>query len=255
MKKVNGVFFDLYGTLLEYGDMTAAWQLWLDALHSTLQGAGLAIDREAFAKVCDGFLARPEPPTAEDGLTVYERRIKVLAVELGLSLNDGRIREAAAASAGAWQRHVTLDPEAKPVLGSLDATKQLALVSNFDHPPHLYATLSRHGLSGFFDTIVVSSEVGVKKPDPEIFASALATASLPPRQVAYVGDSDEDVEAAQRAGLIPIRIERSGDTGQQRGADFRARPDSSSPKARQHDGVQTIRRLSELVEILGLAQE
>jgi putative hydrolase of the HAD superfamily len=250
MKKVNGVFFDLYGTLLEYGDMTSAWQVWLDALHTSFLGAGLAKDREAFAELCDGFLARPEPPAVEDGLTVYERRIKVLAGELGQSLSSSTIKEAAAASAGAWQRHVTLDPEAKPVLDTLGATKQLALVSNFDHPPHLYATLSRHGLSGYFCKIVVSSEVGVKKPNPDIFALALATAALPPQQVAYVGDSEEDVEAAQRGGMIPIRIERSNGADQQNGADFRVKPDSSSPNARQHDGIRSIRRLSELVEIL-----
>jgi hypothetical protein len=30
----QGVFFDLYGTLLIYGDMTAAWADWLSDLHS-----------------------------------------------------------------------------------------------------------------------------------------------------------------------------------------------------------------------------
>jgi HAD superfamily hydrolase (TIGR01549 family) len=249
MMTINGVFFDLYGTLLEYGDMTSAWQVWLDALHSSFRGAGLAADRESFAGMCDGFLARPEPLVVEDGLTVYERRIKVLASELGLSMSSRSIAEAAAASVTAWQRYVTLDPEAKPVLDTLGATRQLALVSNFDHPPHLYATLSRHGLSEYFSRIVISSEAGVKKPDPAIFASALATTKLAPHQVAYVGDSEEDVEAAQNGGLIPIRIARDVGTEKGYGTDFRVKP-AASQEARKRDGARTISRLSELATLL-----
>jgi putative hydrolase of the HAD superfamily len=247
---INGVFFDLYGTLLEYGDMTAAWQAWLDGLHGCLRDAGLTIKRDELARACDGFLGRPEPVVADDGLTVYERRISVLGRELGLSLDRSTVRRAAAASAGAWQRYVTPDPQAIPVLASLAPTKALALVSNFDHPPHLHRLLAEHGLAPLFQEVVVSSEVGVKKPDPAIFASALATTGLSPHEVAYVGDSDEDIQAALAGGLVPVRIERYHGTGTTDGADFKLSRERSAA-GNQPAGVQTITSLSQLLDLFG----
>ena len=39
--KTRGVFFDLYGTLLVYGDMRAAWWAWMEAFHTKLAEFGL----------------------------------------------------------------------------------------------------------------------------------------------------------------------------------------------------------------------
>jgi len=57
----------------------------------------------------------------------------------------------------------------------------------------------------FFD---LCGEVGVKKPDPNIFKPALSSTGLTPSEVAYVGDTDEDVEAVNAAGMMPILIKR-----------------------------------------------
>ncbi len=78
----KGVFFDLYGTLLVFGDMHAAWADWLGALHRCLGQAGLRMDRETLARRCDGFFSQPEPPPT-DGLTLFECRIQSLARQAG----------------------------------------------------------------------------------------------------------------------------------------------------------------------------
>ncbi len=88
----------------------------------------------------------------------------------------------------------------------------LALVSNFDHPPHVRKVLQSTGLAPFFDVVVISGDVGVKKPDPRIFDPALKRCQLRPNQVVYVGDSLEDFQGATAAKLTPIIIRRySGD--------------------------------------------
>ncbi|UCD18464.1 MAG: HAD-IA family hydrolase, partial [Candidatus Zixiibacteriota bacterium] len=60
----------------------------------------------------------------------------------------------------------------------------------------------------FFDAVTVSGEVGIKKPDPLIFSQALRQTGLQPDEVAYVGDTLNDVRAARAAGLHPILIRR-----------------------------------------------
>jgi HAD superfamily hydrolase (TIGR01549 family) len=51
------------------------------------------------------------------------------------------------------------------------------------------------------DAVVISEEVGVMKPHPQIFAHAAEQAGVPPEQILYVGDSrTSDVEGGRGAG-------------------------------------------------------
>lgn len=248
----RGVFFDLYGTLLIYGDMAAAWSDWLSALWGSLTACGLSIPKDSLAERCNGFFERPDPPPDSTGLTIFERRLRVLCAELGLDTDDGCLRKTAATSVAAWDGHVTLDPETVPMLKALKPTKSLALVSNYDHPPHVHKLLAKHRLTGFFDAIVVSGEVGVKKPDPRIFAPALEQTGLRPEQALFVGDAVEDIEGARAAGLAPILIQRAGAGQTEAASDFcvNRRGFAAQPNHQQPKGVTVIRSLSELVEHL-----
>jgi len=245
--RLRGVFFDLYGTLLVYDDLVAAWSEWLEVLYECLREGGLTMPAEAFALRCDGFFGRPEPPPEGRGLTVYERRIEAFGMELGLGLGVEEIREAANATIAAWGKYVYLDPNARSVLEALGSSKTLALVTNFDPPPHVRALLSEKGLIELFETVVISGEVGVKKPDPRIFAPALERTGLQPHEVAFIGDAAEDVEGARAAGVWPIRIRRGGVDKSQVANDFRL--DGQTPEDAVDD-VQTISSLRELFAIV-----
>ena len=59
--------------------------------------------------------------------------------------------------------------------------------------------------------IVDSALLGVAKPDPLIFASALEALALDPEEVAYVGDSVRyDVVAAVQAGFVAVHFDPHG---------------------------------------------
>ncbi len=249
---MEAVFFDLYGTLLVYGNMAAAWSDWLDVLFHHLHSCGLALDPDAFAAKCDRFFARPEPPMRRDGMTVYERRLATLCSELGLSMSAQQIRKAVDDSVLAWQRHVSLDPEAIPVLAALRSRVPLALVSNFDHPPHVLRVLRETGLSEYLETVVISGEVGFKKPDPRIFSIALEELGLRPERVVYVGDALEDVRGATLAGIVPVRLDRDPDSETPL-FDFR-RDGRGGQRRWSHEGT-TIHRLTELLDLIQTGPE
>jgi len=242
------VFFDLYGTLLVYGDMERAWADWLTALDDGLRTLGAPVDRRRLEDACAGFFGRPEPSPADDGLTVYERRLAHLCATLGVTASSAGLGVLATRTVAAWQRQILVDREAEPVLASLHRRLPLALVSNFDHPPHVRRLLEESGLAGHFDTVVVSSEVGTKKPDPSIFAGPLAQLGVAAAAVAYVGDSPEDVAAARGAGLVPILVVRPGGPSRAEVSDFRTRFDASSgPRAEPVHVVSSLRQLVPLV--------
>jgi len=205
---MRGIFFDLFGTLLIYTNSRKAWEDWLVVLYENFRKFGLNEPKESFAMKCNGIMNKPEPSYSTLNLTIFEQRIYALTVELNLEIKHEEIRRISNAAVHAWQKYVPLDPDAIPVLNTLKKSKTLALISNFDHPPHIYSILSTFKLKHFFDSIIISSEVGVKKPDPSIFSFALEQTNLNPNEVCYVGDTKDDMTAATKARILPILIQR-----------------------------------------------
>ena len=242
INSINGIFFDLYGTLLVYGNMDAAWSDWLNEFHKQLRLHGLTCSIESFAKTCDQFFGKSEPTPRQHSMTVFEQRIQNLCSDLHLNLTPEDITEIANKIASTWQKHIPLDPEALHVLQTLQGSKKLALISNFDHPPHVHSVLSELGLTHFFDSVVISAEVGIKKPDPRIFDSALEQTGMKPEEVVYVGDTEDDTEAARAAGIAPILIQRENEGN---AFDFSVNKNSSEEKELRLD-VKTITKLSDL---------
>jgi HAD superfamily hydrolase (TIGR01549 family) len=96
-----------------------------------------------------------------------------------------------------------------PLLRALSERSRLAIVSNFDYTPTALDILARAGVAGLFEAIVVSDEVGWRKPHPAIFAHALARLGVAPAQALFVGDrADIDVVGAQRAGMHAAWLNR-----------------------------------------------
>jgi epoxide hydrolase-like predicted phosphatase len=70
----------------------------------------------------------------------------------------------------------------------------------------------REEILELFDTIVLSGEVGLRKPNPEIYAVALARLGLRGAECAFVDDFEINVVAAKRAGLRAILHVRTQET-------------------------------------------
>ena len=240
---INGIFFDLYGTLLVYGDMDAAWSDWLKALHEQLILRGSTHPIELLAKTCDQFYSKSEPTPRQPNLTVFEQRIQNLCFDLKLNLASEDIKVIANKVVKAWQAHVSLDPEAHHVLHTLHRSKKLALVSNFDHPPHAHSILNKLNLTPYFDSVVISAEVGVKKPDPRIFDTALEQTGMKPEEVVYVGDTEDDTNAARAAGMVPVFIQRNYEGN---AFDFSVNKHNLGQTESRFD-IRTITKLSELL--------
>ena len=87
---------------------------------------------------------------------------------------------------------------------------QLALLTN-GAPDLQREKIQGANLARFFDTILISGEVGVGKPDCRIFKLALGALAASPFETVMVGDSlTRDILGAQRAGLKGILLNHSG---------------------------------------------
>lgn len=208
---IKGVFFDLYGTLLIYNNMQKAREEGILAVYDSFRNLGLNISEKSFNLKWNQFVDKAKNSIKKEHFTIFENKIYGLSIGAGLKLEDDKVRLTASKGLNTWQKYITLDPNAIPILKILKKDKTLALITNFDHPPHVHSLLAKFKLKDFFDSIVISGEVGVKKPNPQIFSFALKQTKLQPTEVCYVGDTIEDVEAAYNAKISPILIDRQNE--------------------------------------------
>lgn len=96
--------------------------------------------------------------------------------------------------------------------GALTELRELGLklvcVSNWDCS--LPDVLDGLGLAALLDGVVTSASSGTSKPDPGIFEPALRIAACEPGDAVHVGDTEDDLRAADAAGIPRLLIDRSG---------------------------------------------
>ncbi len=104
--------------------------------------------------------------------------------------------------------HWVADHEALLTLRTLrERGFTLGVISNFDY--RLYRILDGLGLSGWFDSITISSEAGFAKPSAKLFEVALGRHRLAADEALHVGDSEHlDLAGASAAGLAAVLIDR-----------------------------------------------
>ncbi len=106
--------------------------------------------------------------------------------------------------ANAWRVFTDVEPTLR---GLRERGLKLGVISNWDD--RLRPLLHTLRLVGWFDSIVVSCEVGASKPAPAIFATAVKELGVPAAGILHVGDSFEaDVAGATAAGLGGVQIDR-----------------------------------------------
>ncbi len=95
-------------------------------------------------------------------------------------------------------------------LKSLSDKYPLGLLTNA-FPDTQRMKLERLNWDGYFRWTLIAGEIGMFKPDPKLFAYIAELANADPGEMMYVGDSvKEDIEPAQKAGMITVWVRRPG---------------------------------------------
>ena len=106
-------------------------------------------------------------------------------------------------------RHIT---QARDVLSKLRPKYRMVLVSNFYG--NIEAILRDFELAAYFDAVIESSVVGVRKPDPEIYRLGVKATGCEATEVTVIGDSyDKDIVPATTVGCRTIWLRGEGWSG------------------------------------------
>lgn len=201
MVSIRSVFFDLYGTLLTYGNMGRAFQAWHQTLATGIQSLGKDTTVQEIKERCKNFFQNPI--SSNEKFTAYEIRLLNVFQGFGLEVTPEWLHHFADTSMDSWQAEIKLHPEAILLLNKLQENNiHIGIISNFEHAPHVRKVLEDTKLNPLIKTKILSAEVNLKKPDPRIFLLASSLANVPPSEILFVGDDlKEDIEGAKNAGF------------------------------------------------------
>jgi putative hydrolase of the HAD superfamily len=88
-------------------------------------------------------------------------------------------------------------------VGTLHGKYKLALLSNAVSE-YLRGELAKYELEQYFDEIVISSEVGLIKPEPEIFEHIMHRLGVTAQECIFTDDNPTNVGAAEKLGIHGI---------------------------------------------------
>jgi putative hydrolase of the HAD superfamily len=98
-------------------------------------------------------------------------------------------------------------PGSVKLLDELSRKVKIGVVSN-GLPDVQYRKLDKLGLHRF-NCIILSEEIGIRKPDPRIFLLAAAKIGVQPQECLYIGDSyARDIVGAGQAGMMTCWFDR-----------------------------------------------
>jgi HAD superfamily hydrolase (TIGR01509 family) len=178
--RVEAFVFDLFGVIISFDTGIAYSRL---ARHCA--------DPQAAFRHLEGLMASPEVVT--DRVTLPQIHLR-LVDELGLTMSFPEFE-------AAW-----LEPYSVPMPGMADLVATLArnhrliLLSNVDKY-YWPVVRAMHPELDHFDALLVSCDLGMAKPDLEVFRHASQVAGAEPARCLFVDDTAANVAAARAVGL------------------------------------------------------
>ena len=204
----EAVIFDFIGTLAEVQGYPI--EEYVKKTYESLVDDGFHMDYKRFVEVFSQTYRKYR-------LVRYQKLVEVSnGVWIAETLNrlgfaaepeDDAVRKAVNVS---FQRYFqSLKPRAcaSRTLKKLSGGYALALVSNFTYAPVVYAGVRKLRFSWYFSSILVSDDVGWRKPHHRIFEEALKRLDKNAEQAVFVGDNPiEDIQGAKAVGMKAVFI-------------------------------------------------
>ncbi|HYG99795.1 MAG TPA: HAD family hydrolase [Terriglobales bacterium] len=202
---VEAVLFDLYGTLIDIAVDTEPNTVW-HRFSEELSAVGLSVPPDVLRARYDDLVA-VERREHGHAFVLEPKFFHKLLSAAGRPLADPLVRHFGRRLRELTTRKIEMRPYTVPLLTTLQRSGcRVGLVSNTEEIVTEH-DLEKLRLKDHFDTVVLSSSVGVKKPDPGIFQIALRRLGVSARNTLFVGDDHiADFEGARKAGLTPILL-------------------------------------------------
>ena len=204
----------LEAVLFDWGDTLMDFRYDEELVGAAFEAGLSALERDDMApasEITAHFREQFEPLFWAPGTVEeieYPGLIRQALSRFDVEISDEELARFLEAEHAAWAPARVLGATTHALLDSLRARRlRLGLVSNtFDPGWLLHRDLAEMGLAARLDVALFSSEVGKRKPHPEIFERALDALGVEPEDAMFVGDRlYEDVRGAGELGMTTVQ--------------------------------------------------
>jgi len=206
---IDTIYFDNWNTLVQAPDLMRRGSS-TERFHRYLESRGVDVPYSVFAEAYRPIARRHTQEADADGYREhdYEKRRKAAFVELELEDADELARGAWRAYLDEWPRHTEFFPETPEILESLRGRYKLGVITNYMDGHTCQLVFDKLGYREIFDALVISAEVGYRKPSRVIFEQALKETESRPENCVMVGDMyDADVVGANNVGMKSVLVD------------------------------------------------
>lgn len=184
----EALLFDFFGTLVDY--QPDRGELSYPTTHRLAVALGYLHDHAGFVTDWDAASSQLEAETAGSHCEFsMAEAAEAFAARADLSLSDDAAVRMGASFLADWQRNVRPVGGVDEMVRRLAQKYRLAIVSNTHDAAMVPELLQSMGIHHHFETIVLSVDHGVRKPDPSIYRATLGQLALQPEHAVFVGDS------------------------------------------------------------------
>ncbi len=210
--EIKAVLFDMFDTLMMIEHDHEFYIPSIKMMYNTLINKGINVSfddfKNAYTKARNELYKKADLKNEEPH---FNERIAKALLFLGYkySKNSSIVIECTLAFCKEFMKYVRIDKDTKKVLTELYKKYKLGIVSNFAIPECVINLLKREDIEKFFSIIIVSGAVNKRKPNEEIFKTALNSLKVTGSETVFVGDTlDADIRGANDLGMTTIFIER-----------------------------------------------
>ena len=241
--KLKAVLFDMGGTIETFGSTREMRSEAIRGIQKYLNDAGinLGLSDEALLQVVTTGLQKYHDCCLESLIEYPCERVwrEFIFADFDCDLSGlEKIAEEMMVYVETHFYHREMRAEIPSVLKAIqEMGLKIGLISNVNSINQVPQNLEKYEIKEYFDPIVLSSEYGIRKPDPSIFHYAARLMNVPTSACVYVGDRiARDVIGSQKAGFkLSVQIEHDYDHGEE---DTGATPDAY------------IKNMNELLDVL-----
>ena len=136
--------------------------------------------------------------------------VQLLRRALSQEPEDNLVNDAIRIVVSARAENAVVFPDSKPLLEKLSKRRiNPGIISNVSSHDVAVEILRKVELLDYFDAVITSALVGIRKPDPGIFLYALMQFDLKPRDAVIVGDSERhDIWGGTIAGMRTVLVSK-----------------------------------------------
>lgn len=209
--QLKAVLFDLDDTLFDHTYSSQQGLIALTQPHECFQAVPLAEVEKAYSELLEKYHAR----VMQREITLDEARLtrtQQLFAYFGAQIELAQIHQAIARYIEAYRLQRQVVPGTLALLQALHTRVRIAVVTN-NLTAEQVGKIQACGLAPYIDALVTSEDVGVVKPDPEIFKTALQRVACTSQETVMIGDSwSSDIRGATQVGIRAIWLNRKGQT-------------------------------------------